>query len=249
MSIQEAVYDLDTLARQNLHIHTVFSRCAKEEMKVPDILREARLAGLEAIALTDHFNDDITNDDYLAHIRRLREETRDIEPGLTVFIGSELSAFAPVKSLESEEVRQALDYRLYSCNHYHLDFWDKPEDRSPRGYVNHAIRVISSLLERGSADCVAHPLIGRFIKEIEDRTAVTREITDNELGDLLTLAKNRSTAFEINCGAILGDPAFGRRLWHTGREAGVSFRYGTDAHLLKNIDTKHLLPEVKKILG
>lgn len=248
MYFHDPAYDLDTLARQNLHIHTNFSRCAKEKMTVQEIVDAAAAAGLEMIALTDHFNDDITEEQCLENIAVLRRETKKTNTGMKVLFGNELSAYAPGKTLESQKVRDSLDYRLYSCNHYHLDYWGQPEDKSVRGYAEYSIAIISSLITSNKADCIAHPFIGRFIKAYEDRTLVTKAITDSELGDLLVLGKVHEVAWEINAGAVLGDPAFGRRLWHLGRETGVVFNYGTDSHRLSNIDTGILLNDIKAIL-
>lgn len=248
MYFHEPLYDLDILARQNLHIHTNFSNCAKAEMTVAGILAAAKAAGLQTIALTDHFNLDNTNKQCLKRNTYLRKEVDKFNTDITVLLSGELSAFAPGKSLENETVRCALDYRLYSCNHYHLDFWGQPEDKSLRGYAEYSLEIIRSIILSGKADCIAHPLIGRFIKAFEDRTLVTKEITDCELGDLLTLAQSNEVAFEINTGAILGDPQFGRRLWNIGKEIGVVFNYGTDAHTLASIDTKIKLNEMKQIL-
>ena len=54
MFIHDKTYDIDELAKYNTHIHTHFSRCAKPEMIVADIVKAADAAGLEIIALTDH---------------------------------------------------------------------------------------------------------------------------------------------------------------------------------------------------
>lgn len=249
MYFHEPTYDLDILAQQNLHIHTSFSNCAKPEMTFQNIVAAAEAAGLELIALTDHFNEENSNEQFLERNRFLHSEACLTKTNVVILLGGELSAYAPGKSLENEAVRKELDYKLYSCNHYHLNSWGQPEDKSLRGYAEYSVAIISSLLQSGKADCIAHPLIGRFIKDFEDKTLVTRNISERELGDLLELAKANGTAWEINTGAILGDPEFGRRCWNLGKEIGVMFNYGTDAHLLANIDTKILLPEIKKVLN
>ncbi len=248
MYLFERTYDLDALAAHNLHIHTVFSHCAKPEMTLAPIIETAQAAGLETIALTDHFNTDISNKQFLRHIASLRSKAETVSSRVKILFGGELSAYSPGETLENEAVRQALDYRLYSCNHYHLDFWGQPDDKTPRGYAEYSLRVISSVIVNGSADCIAHPLIGRFVKVFEDKTLITKAVTDNELGALFELSNQYRTAWEINTGAVLGDPDFARRLWHIGKEVGVVFCYGTDAHLLKNIDTAQRLPEIKEIL-
>jgi histidinol phosphatase-like PHP family hydrolase len=248
MYFHEPTYDLDILAKQNLHIHTAFSNCAKVEMTLENIIETAEQAGLELIALADHFNTDNSNTQVIDHISALRRELQNHQTTVKVLFGAELSACGRGKCLDNEALRQVLDYKLYSCNHYHLDFWEQPEDKTPRGYVEHSIAVLSALIESGYADCIAHPMIGRFVRAFEDRTLITKAVTDNELGDLLELGKTQEVAWELNTGAVIGDPVFCKRLWNIGKEAGAVFNYGTDAHLLKNIDTATLLPEIKKIL-
>ncbi|HRT81855.1 MAG TPA: hypothetical protein P5127_01700, partial [Oscillospiraceae bacterium] len=100
----------------------------------------------------------------------------------------------------------------------------------------------------GRAHCFAHPFIGRFIGIFEDKTLVTKALTDNDLGDIFCLAKEHCVAWEINSGAVLGDPEFSRRYWNIGRECSVTFHYGTDAHLPENVDTAKSLALVKEIL-
>ena len=78
---------------------------------------------------------------------------------------------------------------------------------------------------------------------------VTAAITDQELGELFELAVRMQTAFEINSGSLLGDPEFSKRMWNLGREVGVQFNVGTDAHRLCNIPTAPLLAAAEKMLS
>ncbi len=248
MYLHEPIYDLDILAEQNLHVHTVYSHCAKPEMTFENIVNEVQKTALKTIALTDHFNDDNPDDEFLAHIHYLREEIQKADCNCNILVGAELSGYAPGKSLESAAVREALDYRLYSCNHFHLDFWGQPENKTPRGYAEYSGAILQQLIASGKADCIAHPLIGRFVHAFEDRTQIPRAMSDQELGTLLELSCTHKVAWELNTGAIIGDPDFGRRLWNLGREVGVVFNYGTDAHRPGDVDTQRLLPDVKKVL-
>ncbi len=245
---KEPVYDLTELARYNLHVHTTFSSCAKPEMTVENIVRTAEEAGLEMIALTDHYNTFNWDETYLAQIAELKKQYAALDTKLKVLFSSELSCYGVDKFVEKEETAKALDYALVSCNHFHLDYWDKPEDTSPRGYAVFAMELVKSAMKSRRYDCIAHPLYGRFVKHLEDKGEMTRAMTDNELGEICELGKETETALEINVGAVLGDPDFFRRLWNLGREAGTTFIFGTDAHRLINIDTKTHLEQLQKIL-
>lgn len=248
MIYSEPVYDLRELARYNLHVHTTFSRCAKPDELPQDIVREADRLGLDMIALTDHYNDPGFDRQYMAQIDELKRAVASVPHRVKVLFSSELSGCGIGKWLENDDTNRALDYRLYSCNHFHIKPWDHPDDKSPRGYAEFAMAIIRSVVETGRADCIAHPLIARFVKLYDDRTLVTKSIRDDELYELSLLLKRHGTAWEINVGAVLGDPEFGRRLFNIGREAGATFHFGTDCHTLSNLDTRAHLDELEKIL-
>ena len=247
MYFHEPSYDLERLARQNLHIHTTFSNCAKPEMTLAAIAAEAERAGLEEIAVVNHQNYDNPDETCIGWVETLRSQARRLPTSLKIRFGMEFSCYGIGKTLEGDVLRKLVDSRLFACNHYHVSNWEHPEDRSPRGYAAHAVAVVRSLLLSGKADCIAHPFIAGYIFKDERREMVTAAITDNELGDLFTLAVRAQTAFEINSGAFIGDPAFSRRMWNLGREAGVMFNFGTDAHRLCDISTAPLLAAARKI--
>ena len=73
MYFHEPTYDLDILCRQNLHIHSSFSGCAKPEMTLHDIVRTAELNGLEMIAITDHVQA-ATEDEFRVSLSKLKEQ-------------------------------------------------------------------------------------------------------------------------------------------------------------------------------
>lgn len=116
MYIHAPCFNLDELARDNLHIHTSFSRCAKPEMTVENIFAEAARIGYRTIALTDHYNDDIDDEEALRRLETLREQGQKLGEPCRVLYGMELSGYGIGKTLEGDKLRNALDYRLYSCN-------------------------------------------------------------------------------------------------------------------------------------
>ena len=245
----EKTYDIKELARHNLHIHTTNSGCAKPEMILRDIIKEAERCSLKTIALTDHSN--LGDEDRIVRIgnARLHKELKEIETDVKVLIGSEVSVYGFGKYSETKEVNDSLEFRLYSQNHYHVSFWEHPEDRSPRGYVRDMIRNLEELFRSGRADAVAHPFSGGYIHAFEDKTAVPNAFTDNELGDILTKARDADCAFEINVGPFISMPEFSRRYFNIGKEVGVAFTLGTDAHTLNRIDTMQFVDDIIGIIG
>ncbi len=254
MYFHEPTYDLDILCRQNLHIHTYFSHCAKPEMLLKDIMRTAENCGLEMIAVTDHvYVEDGEEDEFRKVIESLREQAKTIESPVKLLIGAELSAY-DVNGFSFPENDIELDYRLWAQNHYHAGGWVQPEDRSPVGYKNHIIETLTNLIKSGRADCIAHPFHDAYLtnsKELNvgfERNSVPNCFSDNEIGDLLTLGKEYETAFELNLNAMAGYPESCRRMYNLGKEIGVYFNIGTDAHKLDRIDTKQFIERTKGFL-
>lgn len=247
MFFHEKTYDIDELARHNLHIHTRFSRCAKPEMQARDIIKTAEAAGLEMIAMTDH--NYITKQNAVAQQRYdILREISDVETSVKVYIGAELSAYGIGKFADDIACDNSLDYRLYTINHYHQDYWEHPEVKTPRAYAEHMLAIADCVIESGRADCFAHPFMAGYIHAFEDFKDVTRSFTDNEIGDIMEKANCCEIAWEINVPAVMKDPEFHHRYFNIGKEVGVVFNMGTDAHLLCNIDPKQFADKLKEIL-
>ena len=251
MYFHEHTYDLDILARQNLHVHALFSKCAKREMALPDIIKAAEKAGLEAIAVTDHiFNE---NEEFRANLKDLREQLSHIDTDIKVYIGAELSAYG-VNSFSFQNEEIDLDYRLWAHNHYHVPGWEQPEDKSPEGYKKHMIETLTNLIKSGKADCIAHPFHDDYLTHYGNgmvnftKGSVPNCFTENEIGDLLTLAKQHETAFELNLNVVPQFPKVYRKMYNIGKEIGAQFNIGTDAHRLESVDTKPYLDAAKRVL-
>ena len=251
MYFHEPTYDLDILCRQNLHIHSSFSGCAKPEMTLNDIVRTAELNGLEMIAITDHVQA-ATEDEFRVSLSKLKEQAKTIESPVRVLIGAELSAYG-VNNFNYPNNDIELDYRLWAQNHYHVSTWIQPEDTSPVGYKNHIIETLTNLIKSDRADCIAHPFHDEYLTNSKRlnvgfaKGSVPSCFSDNEIGDLLTLGREHETAFELNLNAMAGYPEFCRRMYNIGREVGVYFNIGTDAHSLDRIATKQFIERTKNI--
>lgn len=252
MFIHEAIYDLDVLAKENLHIHTNFSRCGRQDMILPDIVRIAENSGLKIIAITNHIHPH--EEHLICNNEILRKQLNDIETDVKVLLGFELSAYGIGKYTQTDDENSSFDYRLYSYNHYHQDYWDFPEDKTAIGFFNHGREVLTQLFKDKRADCIAHPFNASTIREYitdgtnEDDNYVTRVIDNNAIGDLLELAFEHEVAFELNTIEVPRDPDFYHRLFNIGREVGAVFNLGTDAHNRERIDTKNDVEVLKKIL-
>ena len=242
-------YDLDLLARANLHCHSVFSGCAKREMDVLSMVRRADELGLETIAITDHFHSDTGDERFLGYVESIKDIVAGSGCRVKVLYGAELSAIGAGVRLEAPETNAALDYRLYSTNHFHCPYWLQPEEKTARGYAEFMLATVRELGLSGFADCIAHPFVGNYIHAVSDKHSVSAAISDNELGEILSVLRDTGVAYEINYRAALNFPEFSRRWWGIGREVGVTFTIGTDAHTLADLDTAGPLPDLRRALG
>ena len=250
MFVLEKTYDFDELVRQNVHTHTVFSKCAKPEMIFEDMVKTAERVGLATLAITDHSDLD-DGIDTPANFLILKERLARIDTSVRVLIGAELSAYGVGKYAEPYEVDRALDFASYSHIHYHLMSWEHPEDRSPRGYAAHELEILNALFDTDRADNIAHPFSPckmPFFNE-EEKAATLAAITENELGDILEKGERARCSWEIHTPTFLRFPEFSRRFWNVGREVGVHFTLGTDAHTLAAIDPRPYALRLREIVG
>ena len=250
MFLLERTYDVDELVRHNVHTHSVFSKCAKPEMTLEAMIRAAEGYGLHTLAVTDHSDpgDDI---DTYRNFLLLKKKLSQIDTPIRVLLGAELSACGVGKYAEPYAVDKALDFASYSHIHYHLDTWDQPEDRSPRGYALHNLAVLRALFETDRADHIAHPFSPckmPFFDETQKAQTLSA-ITDNELGDILEMGEHAGVSWEIHTPTFFRFPAFSSRFFFLGKEIGAHFAVGTDAHTLAALSTQGLAERIKSVLS
>ncbi len=250
MFLLERTYDIDELVRHNVHTHSVFSKCAKPEMTLEAMIRAAEGFGLRTLAVTDHSDpqDDI---DTFGNYLLLKEKLSRIDTPVRVLLGAELSAYGVGKYAEPYEVDKALDFASYSHIHYHLDTWEQPQDRSPRGYALHNLAVLNALFDTDRADHVAHPFSPckmPFFDEAQKARTLSA-LTDNELGDILEKGERALVSWEIHTPTFLRFPAFSKRFFRIGKEVGAHFALGTDAHTLAALSTQGIAERIKAILA
>ncbi len=250
MFVLERTYDFAELARHNLHTHSVCSLCAKREMTLEAMIRRAEEAGLKTLAVTDH-SDPLDEIDTYANFLAYKEKLKYLGTPVRVLIGAELSAYGIGRFGEPFEVDRALDFAAYSHTHYHLASWEHPEDRSPRGYAAHELAVLDALLATGRADHIAHPFSPNkmhFFTE-EQKAATLDAVTDNELADVLEKGEHAQCSWELHTPTVFRFPDFSRRMFRLGKEIGVHFCLGTDAHTLAALDTEGLAERLAAVIG
>lgn len=250
MFLLEKTYDIDELMQNNMHTHSTFSLCSKPEMNLADMIKAAENYGIKTLAVTDH-SDPESDIDVKKNTGILKVQLKEIQTDVRVLIGSELSAYGVGKFADDDELNACLDYRSYSCVHYHLEPWEHPEDRSPYGYSRHMLKVAESLIDSGRADNFAHPFSPgkmKFFNE-EEKKEMLRCLTDNDLGYIMEKAEKNAVSWELHSGTICSFPEYGKRFFNIGKEVGVHFTVGTDAHRLQHISTKDFCQRFKEIIA
>jgi predicted ribosomally synthesized peptide with SipW-like signal peptide len=111
-------------------------------------------------------------------------------------------------------------------------------------------KMLRTLFKNKAADTVAHPFTGQYLvkKMGWDYDTLGKAWSDNELGDILKEGFDSGCAWEINTVSVHNDPQLVRRIYNIGKEIGVVFTLGTDAHKLLNVDPKNFIDEIKKVL-
>lgn len=249
MFVTEKTYKPSELIKNNMHTHSVYSKCSGRDMIFEDMIKAAEGFGLEVLAVTDHSDPDDDIDTY-KNFLELKERLKNVRTNVRVLIGAELSAYGIGKFGEPLEVDRALDFASYSHIHYHLSSWEHPEDRTPEGYAKHMIAVLDALLDTDRADNIAHPFSPckmHFFTE-EQRIEMLALIPDAELGRILEKGERHGCSWEIHTPTFFRYPDFSRRFFRLGMESGVHFCVGTDAHSLKSLDTKDLDKRIESII-
>ena len=201
------------------------------------------------IALCDHIYKPEDLPEFIENTEILKNKRDALNPDFKILIGGEFSCYGIDRyTLKDSDLKP--EYRLYAQNHFHVTGWQQAEEKTPEGYKELTKKMLHSLFVNKAADTIAHPLNGKYLTKSTgwDNEAVGNTWTENELGDILTEGFNSECAFELNTGAVFADKPLARKMFNIGKEIGVAFTLGTDAHKLENIDPKNFLDELKRVL-
>ena len=109
--------------------------------------------------------------------------------------------------------------------------------------------MLNALLETDRADNIAHPFSPNkmhFFNE-EEKAAMLSAVTDNELGDILEKGERARCSWELHTPTLFRFPAFARRFYRLGREIGVHFCVGPDAHTLSALAPQDLAERLTEV--
>jgi putative hydrolase len=227
------------------HIHTDFSDGEPDYKSAIDY---AVAIGMEAIAITDHYDLDdsslrnrfITETDLEVHFINIKEYAEGKK--IKVYCGIESCTDSLGKLKISEQVRELCDI-IITSPHY-LDYNSKvmQGDYFNKDYWN-AYKKLLLHMAAGKGDVLGHPegylpigIFGTAGTTYESRQQICREISEryfnmdfiDELGEQL-LRSNK--AYELHCATATPREAVIQQL--AGK--GVRFSVGSDAHTINSI--------------
>jgi histidinol phosphatase-like PHP family hydrolase len=231
----------------NLHVHSVVSNCAKREMLIPEIAREAERCGLETVAIVDHIDvpEDPAREALVASNSRIIEE---LDTPVRLLAGTETTVVAPGRPAVSERTRRGLDIVLLALNHYHLSNVEHPAERSPRAYADHHLLMIRAAAPLPYVDVIVHPFLHAKIRGLDQRE-VLDAYDPHALRDALAAMADHGVRLEISPGHILTAPDFFREVVGMGRQVGLRFTIGTDAHRLADLCYAHGVVPLLESIG
>jgi histidinol phosphatase-like PHP family hydrolase len=217
----------------NMHVHTLRSACAKPEMTLEAINEVASRAGLKYVGIADHIDVPEHNPRPILNREDIRNGTWDVE----FLVGCEATVLSPGTMAVGDDVARMLDYVMVSANHYHLEQVENPADRSPEEYASHYLGMLEGVMDWGLADIVGHPFLHTKLgrRGVVDPVEVLDHYDWEQVERVLERAANSDLSFEVKPGYIEFIPEFMGRLVKAGREHGVRFSIGTDAHRLVEV--------------
>lgn len=217
----------------NLHVHSRVSLCAKEGMDLPAIIQAAQRAGIEIIGLADHI-DEPGDSRREALVLANRSLLAAVESPVRVLVGTETTVVSVGRPAASEHTRQSLDFVSASVNHYHLPNVEHPAERTPSGYASHHLEMMRAAVECPYVDIIVHPFWHPIVT-VPDQREVLAAYDREEMRRTLELMARRGVRMELNPGHVARGPDFFAEVVEMGRQVGLKFVVGTDAHRLQDI--------------
>ena len=222
----------------DLHIHTQYCPCAKEEMTIAAVVKKASERGLKTIGLVPHSYPIAEHGaEKLKVYEKVREEVEQIsEPGLSVFVGAEVECLdASGKLLAGAEIARMVDYILAAPDHYPLDLVNDPPEEK-RALLDYHHRTMMNLLEHPLVSAIAHPYHA-FLEDLPDLSDVAEGVFREEARK----ARETGTAIELNGSVFLSRKyseealKIYERLVEILAGEGAMLFLGSDSHCLENV--------------
>jgi len=229
----------------DLHIHTHYSNCGREDNTPEAILRKMGALGFRVAGFSDHLHP-ITD---LSIFPRLRADVARIETELTVLFGTEADVLSPDALVIPEHWVERFDYIVLAPTHYHLTWIASPSFSSSRKAAEFVVAMHRKAVSTSLADIIAHPFANT--KVLGDERAILEAIRDEEIEELVDRAYANGIAFEFRLengqDGPLAEVLIGLYALCKRREVNVA--PGSDAHGLERVGHTQALEEAVGRVG
>ncbi|MBX3177278.1 MAG: hypothetical protein KF886_07960 [Candidatus Hydrogenedentes bacterium] len=224
--------------RQDWHMHT-WRAGGKDDMIVADMIKTNAEYGLDLMGISEHIDRLDEREEFQEKVAANRSEAEAASPGaMKVMIGTESTMINPKLCAVGEEIAAMLDYRLVSCNHYHLRHVENPAPATPENYAAHYLDMLWGAAELGYADTIGHPFYHQKLNKIFDHEglmAILKAYDTERLTAVLKKSAEVNMAYEINPRHADRALEWFRDLIREARRHGVKFTLGTDAHAIPSL--------------
>lgn len=225
--------------RQDWHMHT-WRAGGKDDALVEDMITTNAAYGLDLMGISEHIDRLDEREPFKEKIAANRREAAATPSGkMKVLIGTETSMINPTLCSLGEENAALLDYRLVSCNHYHLQHVENPEPKTPAGYAGHYLDMLWGATELGYADTIGHPFyhakLRKYDFDHDKLMAILKAYDTTRLTEVLKQAAAVNMAFELNPRHVDNALEWFKELVQEARLHGTKFTLGTDAHDLAHL--------------
>lgn len=220
--------------RQDWHMHT-WRAGGKDDARVADMIATNKAYGLDLMGISEHIDRVDQREEFQEKIAANRREAAATPQGdMRVLIGTETTMINPKLCSLGEENAARLDYRLVSCNHYHLQHVENPDPKTPEGYADHYLDMLWGAAELGYTDTIGHPFYNHKLRKYdfdhEKLMVILKAYKPDRLTAVLKKAAEANMAFELQPRHVDNALGWFRELIQEGRRHGTKFTLGTDAH-------------------
>lgn len=243
----------------DLHVHTNLSLCAKDGVTAGDYIPFCEKESIEVIGFSNHLYLDrvlkkrgFSEETGLKRALKLKEEISELKKktDVKILFGCEVeNYFGQEPSLHPDDAEN-FDYILIAASHIlnakdeYKNYDLSTPEKLRKMLIEQFVRACA--LDYKVPTCICHPLYPILSP---DEQEVVDGISDRELENLFTYAKESNKAIEIHSCLYrngtqlnaLGVSESYIRLLTIAKKCGLKFSFGTDAHRVSDFSGKHAL--------
>lgn len=237
----------DMIIKEDIHIHTNISLCAKADATIDKYIEKAKATQLTTLGFANHLWDSAVSGaskwystQNIEHVMQLKKElpsSMEID-GIKLLFGCETEFTYEGKLCLAEENFDLFDYVIVPHSHTHMACV------MPREYAEDNKRHAKFLMDSFMA-VVEHPLSERFTTiahpfvpgtKYDIYNEVQALIPDSYFYEAFSAAKEKGIAIEMNGSTLIYMPESRIpsceyvRIYSIAKECGCKFTYGSDSH-------------------